>query len=158
MASIKFEMNESTGEMRWYIPGGDSFTFYAERAEHHGPRAKFHGFKQKISDAGAMEADKTTGRSVPAGERLAAMRAMAEHLMTEGSDWNRRGQGSDSDLIAALIRMGKPDTAELRAKVRAMSPAERNALGADERVKPHLDAIRAERGRGVNTDKLLNDL
>ncbi len=154
---LKCEINESIGEIRWTIPTGESVTLHTERlSDAIRLAAMFHGIKQKCGDKAAQERDKATGKSVPLAERLAAIRAEVDRLEAPNAEWNARGQGADSDLIQALIRAGKPDTEELREKVRNLTSRERAALEAHPDVKPHLDAIRAEKGRMVDADKLLD--
>lgn len=64
-------------------------------------KGMFHGFEQKVRDAGAIPRDTKTGRSASPSEKLAAMRQVVENL-TSGV-WNVKGGGKPSLNRAALF-------------------------------------------------------
>ena len=149
--AIKCNINASIGTVTFTATDGASLTIHAERL-HPELRAyaALHGLKQKVGDAAAL------GASATDADKFEAMRAIVSHLESGSDSWNLgRVGGGDSALIEALVLAGKPDTADMRAKVRAMTTAQRTALQSADVVKPHYDAIMALRGKGIDTDSLL---
>lgn len=69
-------------------------------------RAMAHGFKQRIVDAGALEAG-ADGKVDPVA-KFNEMHRVAEHLMSGSADWNLRtgeGGGGVSYVTKALMRL-----------------------------------------------------
>jgi len=123
--------------------------------------AALHGIKQRVGDAGALGFDKELGRYATEEEKFVAMRRIADHLMSGAADWDIRAAGEPKGgmLFGALTRAypGKtPD--ELRAFIKARSKSEQAALLNAPAIKVHVDAIRAEAGKGVDTDAILAGL
>ena len=52
-------------------------------------RAEMHGWKQRLSDAGAKSADTATGKT-DAGAKYEGIKVLIEHYMAGGDDWNRK--------------------------------------------------------------------
>jgi len=127
-------------------------------------RAALHGLIQRVSDAAAISRDPATGKPATPADKLAAMKAIVDHYNSGTSEWSRRREGGGGEtgglLYLALARAypGKhPD--ELREFVKARSSAERNALLISEKLKPHVDAIRAARApTTVDAEELLSSL
>jgi len=151
--AIKSVINASIGTVAFTSTAGDTLTIHLERLHEANQRyAALHGLKQKVGDAAAL------GASATDDDKFAAMRVIVDHLESGSPDWNLGRTSTDSALIEALIAAGKDDTAEMRAKVRAMTPAQRVALQTHPTVKPHYDAILAARGKSVDTDAILAGL
>jgi hypothetical protein len=72
-------------------------------------RAMLHGFKQRIIDAGALEAGADGKVDVVA--KFAEMARVADHLMSGSSEWNVKatgeGVGASSLVSQALVKIGK---------------------------------------------------
>lgn len=123
--------------------------------------AALHGFKQRVSDAGALERTDDNGRLIPADELISAkfqrMSALIEHYHSGTDQWSTRREGSQSEgglLLQSLIRAGAdPETA--KAQIAKWSRSEQLAVLGSAKVKPHADAIRAEQGRGIDSEALL---
>lgn len=82
-------------------------------------RAMFHGWEQRIRDAGALMRDKETGASATAEEKRAAMQRMIAHYESGGDEWNLRAAGPRADdpglLLAAIMRVSGRDAAGVEA-------------------------------------------
>ena len=72
-------------------------------------RAMMHGFKQRIIDAGALEAGPDGKVSV--ADKFAEMKRVADHIMSGSPDWNVKaaeGERVGASLVSqALVRIGK---------------------------------------------------
>lgn len=69
-------------------------------------RATMHGLKQRAADPAAIMAD-SSGLPPTAGQKLAAVRRMAEHLESGSTEWNLRPSrdplaGKSPEELAAL--------------------------------------------------------
>ena len=151
---IKTNINASIGTVTFTAASGDFAIIHLARL-HPDNRAyaALHGLKQKCGDAAAL------GMGTSDAAKLDAIRGVIAHLESGSADWNMRGGGADSAVFEALLAAGLvKDSPESRAKVRALTPAQRTALAMREDVKPHYDAILAERGKAVDTDELLAGL
>lgn len=88
-------------------------------------RAEFHGWKQRLGDAAAVEADTATGRTDPA-EKVRRIAALVEFYQAGGDDWSRKaGGGARAEtrvdlVLQAMVNLGKArDTEHARARVEA---------------------------------------
>lgn len=123
--------------------------------------AALHGLKQRVGDAGALGFDKELGRYATEAEKFAAMRKVGDHLMSGSAEWDIRtaGEPKGGMLFEALRRAYPAKTPdELKAFIKARSKAEQAALLNSAALKPHVDAIRAEAGKGVDVDTILAGL
>lgn len=72
-------------------------------------RAMMHGFKQRIIDAGALEAG--ADGKVDVAQKYAEMARVADHLMSGSPDWNVKASGDGFGAVSlvsqALVRIGK---------------------------------------------------
>lgn len=121
--------------------------------------AMVHGVKQKLVDAAALSRDAETGRSATVAEKEEAIRAMAERLMR--GVWNERGTGTSegSLLLRALQRAYPEKTKEaLSAFVEKLDKKQQAALRSNPKVAVHIEAIRTEAGKGVDSNELLGEL
>lgn len=122
--------------------------------------AAFHGFKQRISDAAAIERNSETGLPASPGDKLAAMTALVEHYESGSPDWATRVARTASEgglLLQSLMRMGVArETAAER--IAQWSRSEQLAVLNSPKVKLHADAIRLEAGKGIEVSGLLEGL
>lgn len=76
-------------------------------------RAMYHGFEQRIRDAGALMRDKETGESATPEQKRAAMLRIVEHLESGSDEWALRVATPKADdpgiLIAAIMRVSGKD-------------------------------------------------
>ena len=161
--AIKTSINASIGEVV-FSNGVESITVHLDRLHIDNQRyAALHGLKQKVGDAAAIARDTETGKSATEEEKFAAMKAVVEHLESGTAEWNRRTQDGERKpsglLFEALCRAyPQKDAAAIRTFIAARSKAEQAALLNSAALKPHVDAIRAEAGKGVDTEELLAGL
>lgn len=128
-------------------------------------QAMMHGYKQKISDAGAMSRDTETGKADPMA-RVAKMRRMADTLAGDTAtgrapQWelDRQGGGAGPGLLARAIAeaIGK-DIDTVREWLKGKSTAERTALRMAGNIKPIYDRLEAESAKTVDAEDLLAGL
>lgn len=116
--------------------------------------AMLHGFKQKLVDAAAM----SSGATIE--EKYEAVADVFDRL-TSG-EWNKRresGEPRGGLLFNALCRAypaRKPE--EIREFLSKKSRTEQNAMLNNSRLRPHVDAIRAEMAKNIESDNLLDEL
>jgi hypothetical protein len=128
-----------------------------------------YGMEVRLTRAAAIEKDAKTGRSATAQDKYDAIKRLVDHYATGTEAWAMAGGGGGGlsadtkALIEALCRaLGMHQDAAEEA-VREMTTAERDALRVDDEIKPHLDAIYAERAKaggtaGMITKNLLGKL
>lgn len=121
-----------------------------------------HGISQKIGDAAAKSSGATIGEKFDACE--------AVYLRLREGDWAARrenaGEGVTGGLLAkALAEVTSKPVDEVRAFLKPLGKAERDALTRDATVKPIYDRMKAERDAAkaakapeVNTGNLLAGL
>ncbi len=167
--------DEYRGVLTWNFVNGESLTFDAFKAAHPlgdvevlppmsdcGLRAMLHGFKQKISDAGAMSVNQTTGQPPEPSARIAKMRRVAESLAAGQWELERTGGGgsSPSMLIRALAeRFGKPVDV-IAPWLKSKTKAEQSALSADKGVAKILARMATDSAAssGIDTAPLFAEL
>lgn len=121
-------------------------------------QAAMHGIKQKIGDAGAVEADEVTGKVDPA-EKIRRVFEMADRIAR--GVWNERASGGTSDdviLARAMVAAYPSKTAaQVDDYLGKLTPAQRRALVADTtgKLAPFVAAERAKAVAGVDTEALL---
>ena len=122
--------------------------------------ALLHGFKQKISDAGAMSCDQTTGESPTPEDRIAKMRRVAERLASGEWELERKGGtgGGDTLLARALAEAFKKPLDVIRPWLKAKTAPERAALKADKKVAKIIARMEAESAKGTDTSGLMSEL
>lgn len=158
--------DEFKGVLTWNFNGGfEPLEFhvgpvYDELVKLHpvAARAMMHGYKQKISDAGAMARDTETGLADNAA-RVEKMRRMAETLASGQWELERTGGGAGPGVLARAISeaMGK-DIVVVREWLKKMSAADKAALRMDPRILPIVQRMEAESASGVDTEDLLAGL
>lgn len=114
-----------------------------------------HGADQKFGDviAGVTDVD----------DCVLAVEELAERL-TAG-EWSQKregsGMGGTSILLRALVEHTGKDAETIKAYLKGKTQAEKVALRGNPRIKPiieRLEAEKASKGAGVDTDALLNEL
>lgn len=122
--------------------------------------AMLHGFKQKISDAGAMSCDQTTGLSPAPEERIARMRRVAERLASGEWELPRVGGtgGGDTLLARALSEAFSKPLDVIRPWLKGKTAPERAALKADKKVAKIIARMEAESAKGTDTSGLMAEL
>lgn len=158
------------GVLTWNFTNGESLSFDAGLSiEVSGTisavqkAAMLHGFKQKISDAGAMACDQTTGLSPTPEARIAKMRRVAESLALGNWELERTGGtggGNDSILVRALAENFTKPVDVIRTWLKAKTPAERTALRADKKIAKIITRMETEAAKSSNVDtgSLLGEL
>jgi hypothetical protein len=119
--------------------------------------AALHGFKQRIGDAAAL------GQGSSLDEKFSAMAEIVDHLESGSDEWRLKAQAGDTLLVRALLveaeNLGKTiDSEVLRAKVKALSAGQQSALLGSERLSGIVAKLRADAGRGTDTEALLGEL
>jgi hypothetical protein len=160
---ISNEINMSVKQITFTNPAG-SFVFHMERcsAEVMAHAAAF-GLVRRISNAAAISRDEATGKSASDGEKLAAMREVAEYLETGTTEWTSRstaGRVAGQDmalLVAAFMELRGVDRASATAWAKAKSPDQRAALMLNERIKVIVDRLRSQLAGDVDSDALLDE-
>lgn len=113
--------------------------------------ATIHGLKQKLVDAAAVSRNPDTGRPASIDDKFAYVREVYDRITQPNGTWNKvRGDGTGSSgagglLFRALTRLYPGKTAEeLRAYLAPMTAEQQAALRGNKKVKPVIDAIKAE--------------
>lgn len=116
-----------------------------------------YGMEVRLTRAAAIERDTKSGKPATAQEKYDAIARLAAHYATGTDAWamaSGGGGGLSADtkaLIEALVRALGMTQDGAEEAVREMTTAERDALRVDDEIKPHLDAIYAERARAGGT-------
>lgn len=123
--------------------------------------ALLHGLKQKLVDAAAMSRNPTTGRSATIEDKFEAMSIVHKRLLAGAWNAPREGSGATGGMLfQALCRLyeGRKTPEQLQTYLSGLSEAQKNALRASSRIAPILEQLRAEAGRGIDSDALLDAL
>lgn len=152
----------SPGVLSFNVLGVGAITFDTSKVEQSNrERAMLHGFIQRISDRAAIGRNPDTGASATAQDKYNAMAALVAHYESGSAEWSTRVAGSTSGgLLFTCLRELYPTKSveELRATIEKWSKSEQNAVLASAKVKPIADRIRAEAGKSVDVDSLLDEL
>lgn len=134
-SAYSFAMQD--GKMVWTYPNIGVLTFDPNKASAtNRARAMMHGFKQRINDSAAVDADKATGKTDP-NEKFGEMQRMIAHLESGTEDWNMKpsaGVGAASYVTKALVAIGTyqgvdvSDTEKANAFVKKVSLIEKLGL------------------------------
>lgn len=127
-------------------------------AEQNRERAMLHGFVQRISDRAAISRDPLTGQPATASDKHAAMKALVEYYETGAPEWTTRVAGATSGgLLFQCLREAYPEQSPeaIRTKMDKWSKSEQVAVLNSKKIKPIADRLRAEGGKGVDAEALL---
>ena len=124
-------------------------------------QAERHGWEQRIRDAAAMSRDTATGQSASPEDKFNAMCELIDHYESGAVEWRLAGGGGQSQgglLLKALMRY-QPEKSEdsIRKFLESKDAKFKARLLASDKIRPIADEIRAEAGRGIETDDLLSD-
>lgn len=96
-------------------------------------RAMYHGFEQRIRDAGALLRNTANGASASAQDKFDAMKRIVDHLASGSTEWNIKaaaGGRTDSGLvIQAAMRVLKLTLEGLEFKIGEM--ADKHSMDRD---------------------------
>ena len=125
-------------------------------------QAERHGWEQRIRDSAAMSRDTATGKSASPVDKFNAMAELIEHYESGATEWRLSGGGqvaSGGLLLKALMRYQPSKSEEsIRAFLSTKDAKFKARLLASDKIRPIADEIRAEAGRGIETDELLDGL
>jgi len=161
---IACAIDEEKGTLTWTFPEGLDPIVFDTNAVHYDVRAYavLHGLKQRGSDVMAIARDAATGQSASFADKRAALARIVEHYAGGAADWNLRASGEreSGGVLLAALRFAYPDRTDeaLREFVKKLTPGQKRAVMAHDKVKPHYDRLVAEQSKGVDADALLNDL
>lgn len=111
------------------------------------------GWTNTVRDAGAAS------MGTEPKDRFARMRKRAEFLDQGGVDWATREAGSGSLLFQAMMRDNpKLDSEKLKEKLETFTKSQKDALLTSARLRPIVEAIRAEQGKQLDTEQLFAEL
>lgn len=125
--------------------------------------AIFHGLKQKLVDAAAINRNPETGRAATVEDKYQAVKTVYDRLLAGAWNATREGGGATGGLLLqALVRMyaGRKTPEQLREFLVDKSDTEKTALRKNPRVAQIIEDIRAETGKAtsIDTDELLGEL
>lgn len=126
--------------------------------------AALHGFKQRISDAGAIERTDDQGRMIPKEEleslKFQRMSALVDHYHSGVGDWSTRREGASTEggLLQRALVLAGVDPELAKAKIAGWSRSEQIGVLNSPKIKPFADQIRAESGKGIDAGKLLEGI
>ena len=110
--------------------------------------AAYHGLKQKLIDAAALERDEH-GRPASAADKYNAILAVYERI-TDRDDpqWNGRAEGDGTSgaglLVRAVAEATGQSVADVADVVKSWDKKTQAAMRADPTIKPIIDRMKAE--------------
>lgn len=172
-ANSAYTFRVEDGVMVWDYPGIGTLRFDPAKASAtNRARAMMYGWKQRINDAAALDADKATGKVDPKA-KFAEQQRLIEHLESGAEDWNlkaRADSGPASMVTQALVHMkayqkvdvSTPELANAFVKQVAETPAlklggemgkARKWLEANSKaVRAAIEELRAQQVPAVDAD------
>lgn len=104
------QVTRMDGKLIFDVRGAGNLTLDPDKVSaENRSRAMYHGFEQRVRDAGALLRDTDNGKSASPADKLESMRRIVEHLMSGATEWaikQAAGGGTDSGLtIMALMRV-----------------------------------------------------
>lgn len=120
------------------------------------PYAILDGVKDSIRDAGALGADATLKA------KFEAMQKRADYLTSGATSWTQSGPRESVDmvlLVRALVRQDETrDADKIRGVVVNWSRDKISAMLRSDKLAEIVDELRAEDGKGIDTDALFDEL
>jgi len=109
-----------------------------------------YGIETALTRRAALPKDTRTGRPAPVSEKHAAIKELADHWASGTDSWTMASAGISLSpdtraLIEAVQRAYGLEADAAEAAIREMSTRDRDALRVDGEIKPHLDAVYAQR-------------
>jgi len=162
---IRTEIDQVARTVTFHVFKQGSLTVYLDKmSQANRDYGVYHAVKHRVGDAGAIERMLVNGQEVAAtpAAKFANMKPVVDHLNSGAETWRIAGGDVASEgtlLFAALMAM-KPerDEKKLTKWLTEQPRAKRDALLIDPKVKPFVDAIRAERAKGVDTEGMFAEL
>ena len=97
------------GKLEFTVLGAGKFTFDPDKVSAvNRARAMIHGFRQRISDGGAVSRNPETGKPATPADKLAKMQRISDHLMSGSDVWELTASATGSDaglILLALMRV-----------------------------------------------------
>jgi len=166
------QVTRMDGKLIFEVKGAGSLTLDPDRVSaENRSRAMYHGFEQRVRDAGALLRDTDNGKSASPTDKLEAMRRIVDHLVSGATEWAIKataGGGTDSGLtILALMRVKGWDIDAANAQVEKIALAkglERKDVLANLAKNPEIiravGDIKAERAAksAVDASDLLDEM
>lgn len=168
---VTHSLGEDGRTITFKVRGAGEFTFDV-LAAHPKVRhwAAIHGFVQRISDAAAKSRDTETGKPADPGEKLEAMRRVAEHYASGVEQWKMTrvaGEGAGtgpSIVVRAFARLQGLSVADALARIREVAEKKRvttkaylKTLRGAQAIRDAIAAIEAEEA-GAGGDEALAEL
>jgi len=174
MAEAKVKSNSTItcvqidGKLEFTVLGAGKFTFDPDKVSAvNRARAMVHGFRQRISDGGALSRNPDNGQPASPADKLARMQRIADHLMSGSDVWELTAgtPGTDGGLIIHAMMRGltkSQDEAEaLIVATMTKRECDRTAAlkvwGESKQVAAMMKTIQAERLAASSKDDA-NDL
>lgn len=137
------------GKLIFTVAGAGQLTLDPDRVSaQNRSRAMYHGFEQRVRDAGAQLRNTEDGSSASPQDKLAAMQRIVDHLMSGATEWATRAAAPRADdtglTLLALMRVkgwGVEEANAWVAKVAGAKGLETKAVMANVAKNP--DVIRA---------------
>ena len=130
-------------------------------------RAMWHGFKQRVSDAAAIQCDPQTGKPASPAEKFAALAAVVEHLNSGSEDWNlKRAAGERTgNVLQAFANVYGFTIEKARTTMEAFAAKRGIEYGealkiwrGSDKILDELARMARERPSVVDADSLLDEL
>jgi hypothetical protein len=166
------QVTRMDGKLIFDVKGAGNLTLDPDKVSaENRSRAMYHGFEQRVRDAGALLRDTDNGKSATPADKLAAMARIVEHLMSGATEWAIKaaaGGGTDHGLtILALMRVKAWDIDQASAQIEKIALAkglERKDVLANLAKNPEIiravGDIKAERAAksAVDASDLLDEM
>ena len=94
------------GKLEFTVLGAGKFVFDPDKVSAvNRARAMIHGFRQRISDGGALSRNPETGKPATPADKMAKMQRISDHLMSGSDVWEMAAgtPGMDAGLILQAI-------------------------------------------------------
>jgi len=109
-----------------------------------------YGVEVALTRRAALPKDGRSGKPAPVTEKHEAIKALADHWASGTDAWSPASAGISLSpdtraLIEAVQRAYGLEADAAEAAIREMSTRDRDALRVDAEIKPHLDAVYAQR-------------
>lgn len=116
------------GKLIFNVAGAGSLTLDPDKVSaENRSRAMYHGFEQRVRDAGALLRNTDNGATASPADKLASMQRIVEHLMSGATEWAIKATadgGTDSGLtIMALMRVKGWDIDQANSQIEKIALA-----------------------------------
>ncbi len=160
--AIEATIDQAAGTLIVQVAGIGSITVDAASVSRENcDYAMYHGFKQRVCDAGALGYNKELGRYATNQEKYDSMKAIADHLNSGSVEWNvtrEGGVGRVSLLAQAIAELKGKEVAEVHAALKDMSAADKAKLALHPEVKAIIDRMQSGNADQAKADELLGNL